>query len=240
MTTEEARAILVSTAMSNPEILDFRELEKELALAVAADQKYKRENDAKFRAIHQKVSSYEEFRDIVLASHLKPLEKKDKFGMERNQPWNPAAASNVCTSESTCLLIQDSQSEPMTAFEFSREWRRLGAEKRYDFLLRLKAGRLSQLFHAEVCSGLLGEFLSVLEENVQVADKGEVLKILSSLANTQRFDLNLIFLSRAEEECCKKLFKKLQTFSDTEECKEAGYDKEEMLTKLKSLYNVNE
>lgn len=48
--------------MNCAEVLDFTELERELANAVAADEKYRRENDAKFRAIHQKVASYEEFR----------------------------------------------------------------------------------------------------------------------------------------------------------------------------------
>ena len=46
----------------NDDTVDFRQLEKEFAAAVAADEKYQRENDAKFRAIHQKVGTYEEFR----------------------------------------------------------------------------------------------------------------------------------------------------------------------------------
>lgn len=43
-------------------MIDFHALEKELQEAVAADEKYQRENDAKFRAVRQKVASYEEFR----------------------------------------------------------------------------------------------------------------------------------------------------------------------------------
>lgn len=42
--------------------IDFRALEKELEEAVVADEKYQRENEAKFRAVRQKVASYEEFR----------------------------------------------------------------------------------------------------------------------------------------------------------------------------------
>ena len=42
--------------------VDFDKLEREVYAAVAADEKYQRENDAKFRAVHQKVGSYEEFR----------------------------------------------------------------------------------------------------------------------------------------------------------------------------------
>ena len=67
--------------MNEDEGTDFRKLEKELALAVEADEKYLRENDAKFRAVNQRVGSYEEFRDIVSAAHLKPLERKDITGL---------------------------------------------------------------------------------------------------------------------------------------------------------------
>ena len=42
--------------------IDLGRLEHELAAALAADQKYERENSAKFRAVNQKVASYEEFR----------------------------------------------------------------------------------------------------------------------------------------------------------------------------------
>lgn len=42
--------------------IDFRKLEKELDSAVEAEAKYWRENDAKFRAVNQKVASYDEFR----------------------------------------------------------------------------------------------------------------------------------------------------------------------------------
>ena len=66
--------------MNDDEGIDFRKLEKELALAVEADAKYDRENSAKFRAVEQRVGSYEEFRDIVSAAHLKPLERKDITG----------------------------------------------------------------------------------------------------------------------------------------------------------------
>lgn len=67
--------------MNEDEGIDFRKLEKELALAVEADEKYLRENDAKFRAVNQRVGSYEEFRDIVSAAHLQPLERKDITGL---------------------------------------------------------------------------------------------------------------------------------------------------------------
>ncbi len=42
--------------------IDFSKLERELDAAVESDARYWRENDAKFRAVNQKVASYEEFR----------------------------------------------------------------------------------------------------------------------------------------------------------------------------------
>ena len=78
------------------ESIDFNKLERELQKAVDADSKYARENAAKFRAVEQRVGSYEEFRDIVLASNLKPLDKKDITGQsERHQPFN-----SVCDAKS--------------------------------------------------------------------------------------------------------------------------------------------
>ncbi|XP_021567269.1 coiled-coil domain-containing protein 103 isoform X3 [Carlito syrichta] len=74
--------------MERNDVIDFKVLEKELQAALAADEKYKRENAAKLRAVEQRVASYEEFRGIILASHLKPLERKDKAGGKRSVPWN--------------------------------------------------------------------------------------------------------------------------------------------------------
>lgn len=43
-------------------MINFEILEKELGDAMAADEKYERENKAKFRAVEQKVATYDEFR----------------------------------------------------------------------------------------------------------------------------------------------------------------------------------
>ncbi|KAM4622367.1 dynein axonemal assembly factor 19 [Discoglossus pictus] len=217
--------------MGDLEGLDFRALERELAAAVAADQKYQRENDAKFRAIYQKVSSYEEFRDIVLASDLKPLDRADKIGGDRKQPWNqPAETATRHPPVGTNPFISQEEpiSEPRNALEFTRDWRRLRPDSRFHFLLQLGAEKLSRLFHAEVSSGLLGEFIIVLEQNMEPDHSEPVLKILQSLAQTQRFDLNLAFLSMAERESCKKLFGCLQP------------NQKEALESLMSRYKINE
>lgn len=42
--------------------IDFSRLRREFAQAKEKDERYWRENDAKFRAVNQRVASYEEFR----------------------------------------------------------------------------------------------------------------------------------------------------------------------------------
>ncbi|XP_047427894.1 coiled-coil domain-containing protein 103 [Mugil cephalus] len=80
-------------ATSQRDVIDFSALEKELQAAVDSERRHERENEAKLRAVSQRVS-YDQFRDLVLSCHLKPLDKKDKDGGPRKQPWNPVAPSN--------------------------------------------------------------------------------------------------------------------------------------------------
>uniref|UniRef100_A0A671P4D4 Coiled-coil domain containing 103 n=1 Tax=Sinocyclocheilus anshuiensis TaxID=1608454 RepID=A0A671P4D4_9TELE len=68
--------------------------------------KYQKENYAKFRALNKNVASYEEFRDIVLASHLQPLDRKDISGAPRKQPWNPVPFSTKHKSASSEKLSE--------------------------------------------------------------------------------------------------------------------------------------
>ncbi|KAM4598745.1 dynein axonemal assembly factor 19 [Polymixia lowei] len=94
---------------SEDSVINFSALERELRAAVEEDRRYRRENDAKLRAVNQRVASYEEFRDIVLSCHLRPLEKRDKDGASRKQPWNPlVSASNnsplVSSSDHNALV----------------------------------------------------------------------------------------------------------------------------------------
>ncbi|XP_061555617.1 coiled-coil domain-containing protein 103 isoform X2 [Phycodurus eques] len=73
------------------DVIDFSALEKDLRAGVESERKYRRENDAKLRAVRQGVASYQQFRDLVLTSHLTPLDKNDKNTRKRG-PWNPVVA----------------------------------------------------------------------------------------------------------------------------------------------------
>ncbi|KAM6368782.1 dynein axonemal assembly factor 19 [Pluvialis apricaria] len=195
--------------------LDAAALERELRAAVAADERRERENDAKLRAVRQHVPSYEEFRNIVLASHLKPLEKKDKMGKRRNVLWNPCAAHAKTPQASDVEIPQELDQLPGTSAEFYRDWRRClkSGKEKYQFLLELGGKALGRIFQADLGFGLLGEFLMVLAENVCHEDRDAVLQILQSLSGTKRFGLNVDLLSESEKESSSDLFRKLQSMS---------------------------
>lgn len=58
--------------MEKNDAINFKALERELQAALAADEKYQRENAAKLQAVEQRVPSYEEFR-LVCSSIMRPL-----------------------------------------------------------------------------------------------------------------------------------------------------------------------
>ncbi|KAM9255122.1 LOW QUALITY PROTEIN: dynein axonemal assembly factor 19 [Cariama cristata] len=194
--------------------LDPRALERELRAAVAADERRERKNDAKLRAVRQRVPSYEEFRNIVLASHLKPLEKKDKMGKRRNVLWIRYTAHTRAPQTSDMEIPQELDQLPGTSAEFYRDHRCLKSGKeKYQFLLELGGEALGRIFQADLGFGLLGEFLTVLAENVCHEDRDAILQILQSLSGTKRFGLNVDLLSESEKESSRGLFRKLRTIS---------------------------
>ncbi|XP_038024748.2 dynein axonemal assembly factor 19 [Anas platyrhynchos] len=195
--------------------LDLGALHRELRAALAADEKHAREDEAKFRAVRQRVGSYEEFRDIVLASHLKPLEKKDKMGNKRNVLWNPCAGHTKGQQVGDVEIPQELDQLPGTSAEFYRDWRRClkSGKEKYQLLLKLEGKALGRIFQADLGFGLLGEFLAVLAENICHEDRDAVLQILQSLSGTKRFGLNVDLLSDSEKESTRDLFRKLQSMS---------------------------
>ncbi|KFQ07059.1 Coiled-coil domain-containing protein 103, partial [Leptosomus discolor] len=154
-------------------------------------------------------------RNIVLASHLKPLEKKDKMGKRRNVLWNPCAAHAKAPPASDVEIPQELDRLPRTSAEFYRDWRRClkSGKEKYQFLLELGGKALGRIFQADLGFGLLGEFLTVLAENVCHGDRDAVLQILQSLACTKRFGLNMDLLSESERESSRDLFGKLRSMS---------------------------
>ncbi|ESP05187.1 hypothetical protein LOTGIDRAFT_180956 [Lottia gigantea] len=216
--------------------LDFSKIGKELNSAVEADEKYNRENDAKFRAVHQKVASYDEFRDIVLASHIKPLEKGDRISeCKMNQPWNSVALNTDKreTSTTTNSTIEEGKRLPKSGLEFAQQWRRFykTEDEQYPYLMDIGSEHLAKIFHTEISFGLLGEILKALCL-FKKEDATKVIGILETLSKVNRFSLSMQFLSSVERDTCVKLFKNLQS------CVSEDSDQLTVLVHLQILYGV--
>ncbi|XP_071509892.1 dynein axonemal assembly factor 19-like [Diadema antillarum] len=202
--------------------IDFDKLERELLSAVDADARYWRENDAKLRAVDQRVESYEQFRDIVAAAHIQPLEKKDKFGQgKRSQPWNPFSSSSSSNSSSSskkepeCPDTASKQVKtlPQNGHEFVKEWRlrkKSSTDACYLYLLEIGGEALAKVFRSEISFGLLGEIVAVLDGGSRADDSRKVADILLHLSRAGRFGLSLDFLSKAERQTLTSLFAKLE------------------------------
>ncbi|KXJ12644.1 coiled-coil domain-containing protein 103 [Exaiptasia diaphana] len=228
--------------MENDEQIDFLKLEKEFSRAVEADAKYQRENAAKFRAVEQRVGSYEEFKDIVAASHLKPLEKKDKLGQEKfKQPWNSLASAQQKSeiSASNPPSGKEKQSKcPKAPHNFTKTWKHelKTAQDRFDYLCQIGGQHLGQLFKAEVPMGLFGEIVEVLNTSFQPPHCDIVIDILNHLSTTNRFNLTAEFLSSKEKDVLKDLFRKINDVpcDDSQEKRRDGQLKELIIA-----YKVN-
>lgn len=100
------------------------------------------------------------------------------------------------------------ESQPRSASEFSRDWRRFkgSSVEKYAFLLRLGGENLKEMFHTEVGFGLLGEFLMVLCQCFRAGDEAVVIGVLEGLSLTGRFSLGVSLLSEEERGACEHLF----------------------------------
>ncbi|XP_072033503.1 dynein axonemal assembly factor 19-like [Amphiura filiformis] len=199
--------------------IDFQKLERELEAAVETDAQYWRENDAKMRAVEQRVETYEQFKDMVAAAHIRPLDKEDKQGMlsTRNQPWNPYYRK---TKEGNNKSVADDENLkkdlpvlPSNSNDFTKQWRKLKENLlKYNYLLDIGGDRLVKIFHAEISFGLLGDILSVLNQCLEPSHSEAVMHILTSLSETNRFSLSFDFLSKTEKTQCCELISKLENY----------------------------
>ncbi|KDR16713.1 coiled-coil domain-containing protein 103-like isoform X2 [Zootermopsis nevadensis] len=200
------------------ETINFIALETELHAAIEEDAKYWRENDAKLKAVEQRVATFDEFRDLVKASHLKPLDRTEKLNSlqpKRSSIWNSLAPRKKqgvemeTTQPCTLNMIQHGDSVPTTV-EFVRRWRPLDICDRLLLLKRTGAQTVGQLVKSEIPVGILGEILqALLAFPSNTTDIVFVVRLLEALTEAKRFNLSLQFLSSVEKATCKQLMEKL-------------------------------
>lgn len=200
--------------------LCFIQMEQDLYAALETDTQRELENDAKFRAVSQKVSSYEEFREMVKAAHLKPLNRGHVTAKNsRGRIWNSIALKKSaieeeameteprpCECPTNVLPLQ----LPSSSSQFLCWWRRCDQPSRLSLLYKLGPAALGHLFRIDIPTDLLGEILQALYGfNSSVEDVIAVVALLEALTEVKRFSLGLQFLNSAEHTTCRQLMQKL-------------------------------
>lgn len=193
----------VSNRIGYVDKVDFNKIVKEVATAMDSEEKYYRENDAKFRAVRQKVATYEEFCDIVLASNLNPLDKKDYHPISNIglTPWNITAQtaknntslpsfdqtnSNTSTSENMHL--------PSSCKEFNKSYKSFDSVLKYKYLLTIGGASLLRMFPVEMTDGIFDDVIITLDTELQPDHFSLAVDILLQMRNMNRFALSIKLL----------------------------------------------
>lgn len=223
------------------EDINFNKLEQEFHRAQFANAKYSRENDAKFRAVHQKVATYEEFCDIVKASHLSPVDMKEITNTEkRSQPWNSLYANSPTTSlnnngqkpsssdmgeNKPSNLQHRSTSDFLSCDRLVKQWKQLTTDVvRMEFLVE-NVACLSGALLEDIPQNLFEEVICVMNKSVNDVNAHVVVDVLNAFAKSKRFALSLKFLSKQEKKIVSGLLQSLEGWGKDVDC-------------LKMLYNV--
>lgn len=196
------------------------QMEEELNSMLAQDNRYWRENDAKFRAVAQN-STYEQFEDIVKASHLKPLDKSPN-SKTKNSIWNSITSATsrkpsndpkpvtspevICPGTTPTGLVV-----PRNIDEFQHRWRNIEICDRIGFVQDLGQAAVSKIFSTEIPPELLADFLyTFLTFGPSLTDLVVVVQTLETLSQAKRFSLSVQFLSGVERQTAGQLVEKLR------------------------------
>ncbi|KAI6653514.1 coiled-coil domain-containing protein [Oopsacas minuta] len=199
------------------ENINFKNVLKEAASARDAEDKYQRENDAKFRAVYQKVATYEEFCDIVLASNLKPLDKSDSIPSAGAglTPWNVNATHTNKQQKSDEILVPQIESgsnnietiKITSQAEFYKTYTKLTTDDKYLLLIQIGGDKLLSLFPTEI--EVFEDILFVLTLEYRDNDMDIITNILMCMSAMKRFSLALQFLEKPSRTDLSNLLKLL-------------------------------
>lgn len=215
--------ICTFTHMSKPmKTINLQKLATNFAQEKSAEERYWQRNDAKFRAVHQRCANYDEFRQIVQAAHLRPLDRNETLTLQR-QPtaWNQPAA-NQSTSEVSSVPSPLPETPSMTIVqpknhtEFLQQWRRIPNELKFDYLHQLD--HLESLFQLDVPSDFVDELSQLFHAESSFDDAKLLVKILSELPKSKRFELMKSFWSSSTRLHLDRLFSRLCSFADLRPC----------------------
>jgi len=202
--------------MSKP--IDLRKLAINFANEKSKEDRYRQRNDAKFRAVHQRCSNYDEFRQIVDAAHLRPLDRNETLTLERRSiAWNQPAINNSSSSSEIILPLESINNHhqiifsiPKNLTEFIQQWRRVSNDMKLDYLRRLN--NLENIFQTDIPADLLHELPLLYQSNSSSNDAELILNILLNLIKSKRFELIKSFLTDNDKFELDRLFSRFCSF----------------------------
>ncbi|KAK7022775.1 hypothetical protein SK128_011613 [Halocaridina rubra] len=200
--------------------VDSSQLEARLRAGIEGDRRYAVENSAKLRAIHS-TASYDEFRQLVLGSHLKPVDRNDKSKV-RPSIWNSLAST--ATKKSSKPSPQDTENSvyptdlqydvnnpPNTTEGLVQLWERLDLAERLELLRNLPPQATEKLAAGLVAGSLLGDAITtLLAFTPTVNDVVMVVNMLQALTLAKRFALSVTLVCGEERWAWGRLLEKLQ------------------------------
>ncbi|CAF0903116.1 unnamed protein product [Didymodactylos carnosus] len=203
--------------------INFRKLAENFSKEKQAETVYWQRNSAKFRAIEQRCASYDEFRQIVAASHLKPLDKNETLTFEhyKQVSWNQQAARQDSASATTLPAITTATSPiqsktfvhlPKYLPEFILQWRRCQTSAmKFEYLKQYDLSTLEKIFQTDFTTELLNDLTQIYESNSY--DNAQIIvQLLAIIVNAKRFQLTKGFFTEIEKHNLDKLFSHLMTF----------------------------
>ncbi|KAL1460937.1 hypothetical protein WDU94_012873 [Cyamophila willieti] len=183
--------------------INVKELEEQLESAIQADRKYWQQNEAKLKAVTDHVETYDEFKNLVDAAHLKPLDKSDKLNRDKlgQTIWNKFADKGNHSKEDDeevsiqCKNIEEScrkkspnkdvvptlaENNDVASLPYNNIGRNNFLEilqssaDKLTFLTKLGAPRFVEIFQHEISTSTLLEVLQALSS----FDRNDVEKVV--------------------------------------------------------------
>ncbi|CAM9451254.1 unnamed protein product [Phaeothamnion confervicola] len=165
--------------------LNAAKLQRELTAAIGEDDRRRRVDDMKKRAIHT-AGTYDEFRHMVSCATLSTVTRRELESLaDAKKGWSrrgtggkkaegarrgscaaavgDSAAAAAASASAAGSLTDASRPAASTPMEFERDWRyRLDDAARLVYLRRTGPKRLAKLFRGEMDAALMGQLLSLL------------------------------------------------------------------------------
>ena len=190
--------------------------------ALEHDQKKQQVNDAKLRAVAQRVE-YDDFEKLVLGAHLKPVKPKSQQSADTSKPFDcfvlpkyeatttPVVGPAIQPAAAAAAAVTPPPSAPKTSNEFLRAWRRQckTAAEKLAYLRAIEPLELPTIFRTELDATVFDGIVEALREGVLApalaaeagvpggeAEAVWVEQLLSHATRINRFELTLDFADK--------------------------------------------